>query len=97
MEVIPMSGGFGGLLWQSAAITVPWECYQMTGDTTVLVEHYEAMSRYIDYVKEHSIDKNSGLIVQDRAWGDLCDWLGLEDGKMTNHLFGKLIGATILS
>lgn len=86
MEVIPMSGGFGGLLWQSAAITVPWECYQMTGDTTVLTEHYEAMSRYIDYVKEHSIDKNSGLIVQDRAWGDLCDWLGLEDGKNDKSL-----------
>lgn len=86
MEVIPMSGGFGGLLWQSAAITVPWECYQMTGDTTVLAEHYDAMSRYIDYVKGHSIDKNSGIIVQERAWGDLCDWLGLEDGKNDKSL-----------
>lgn len=86
MEVIPMSGGFGGLLWQSAGITVPWECYQMTGDTTVLAEHYGAMRRYIDYVKEHSIDKTTGIIVQERAWGDLCDWLGLEDGKNDKSL-----------
>lgn len=86
MEVVPMSGGFGGLLWQSAAITVPWECFQMTGDTTVLAEHYDAMRRYIDYFKSHSIDKNTNIIVQDRAWGDLCDWLGLEDEKNDKSL-----------
>lgn len=86
MEVVPMSGGFGGLLWQSAAITVPWECYQMTGDTTVLAEHYHAIRHYIDYVMENSIDKNTGIIVQERAWGDLCDWLGLEDGKNDKSL-----------
>lgn len=85
-EVVPMSGGFGGLLWGSAGITVPWECYQMTADTLILAEHYESMKRYIDYVTNHDIDPSTGIIVQDHQWGDLGDWLGLEYDQMDKSL-----------
>lgn len=85
-EVVPMSGGFGGMLWGSAGITVPWESYQMTADTTVLAEHYESMKRYIDYVTNHDIDPATGLLVQNREWGDLGDWLGLEYDQMDKSL-----------
>lgn len=85
-EVVPMSGGFGGMLWGSAGITVPWESYQMTADTTILAEHYGSMKRYIDYVTNHDIDPATGLLVQNREWGDLGDWLGLEYDQMDKSL-----------
>ncbi|MCM1504985.1 MAG: glycoside hydrolase family 78 protein [Muribaculum sp.] len=85
-EVVPMSGGFGGLLWGSAGITVPWEAYQMTADTTLLAEHYESMRRYIEYVSDHDIDPETGILVQNHEWGDLGDWLGLEYDRMDKSL-----------
>lgn len=39
-DVAPLGVGFGGLLWGSAGITVPWEIYQQYGDEAVLSEHY---------------------------------------------------------
>ena len=86
-DVAPLGGGFGGLLWGSASITVAWESYQQYGDTLMLAEHYDAMSRYMDYVLSKTIDRETGIIVQDRAWGDLGDWLGLEDEKNDKSLF----------
>ncbi len=83
-DVAPIDVGFGGLLWGSAGITVPWECYRQYGDKALLEEHYEAMRRYVLYIKEHAME--GGLLVQSRAWGDLCDWLGLEDGRNDKSL-----------
>lgn len=85
-DIAPLGGGFGGLLWGSAGITVPWECYQQYGDKALLEEHYDAMKRYIHYILNHTIETETNLIVQDRAWGDLCDWLGLEDEKNDKSL-----------
>ncbi|WP_300762628.1 alpha-L-rhamnosidase [uncultured Bacteroides sp.] len=39
-DVVPLGIGFGGLLWGSAGITVPWEIYQQYGDEAVLSEHF---------------------------------------------------------
>lgn len=86
-DVAPLGGGFGGLLWGSASITVAWESYQQYGDKVMLEEHYEAMKRYIDYILCHYIDTATNVIVQERAWGDLGDWLGLEDNKNDKSLF----------
>lgn len=85
-DIAPLGGGFGGFLWGSAGITVPWECFQQYADTALLEEHYEAMKRYISYVQENYIDPNTNLIVQEHAWGDLGDWLGLEDGRNDKSL-----------
>lgn len=85
-DIAPLGGGFGGLLWGSAGITVPWECYQQYGDKVLLNEHYDAMKQYIHHILDKMIDKETGLLVQDRAWGDLGDWLGLEDEKNDKSL-----------
>ena len=85
-DIAPLGGGFGGLLWGSAGITVPWECYQQYGDKRLLNEHYDAMSQYIQYILDKMIEKETGLLVQNRAWGDLGDWLGLEDEKNDKSL-----------
>lgn len=80
-DIAPIGGGFGGLLWGSAGITVPWECWQQYADRNILAEHYESMKAYINYVDSHYFDPETGLLVQERQWSDLGDWLGLEDGK----------------
>lgn len=85
-DIAPLGGGFGGLLWGSAGITVPWECYQQYGDKALLSEHYEAMKQYISCILAKMIDVETNLLVQRRAWGDLCDWLGLEDEKNDKSL-----------
>lgn len=80
-DVAPLGGGFGGLLWGSAGITVPWEVYQQYGDKSLLAEHYEAMCRYVDYVRTKNINSETGVLEQEKVWGNLGDWLGPEDNK----------------
>ena len=70
-DVAPVGGGFGGVLWGSAGITVPWEVYQQYGDVLLLEEHYDAMVAYLDYI-ETTIDKETGITSD----GALGDWLG---------------------
>lgn len=77
-DVAPTGVGFGGFLWGSAGITVPWEYYRQYGDTAVLAEHYPAMRKYMDYIFRETVDPSTGVLVQNRAWGDLGDWLSPE-------------------
>ena len=46
-DIAPIGGGFGGTLWGSVGITVPWEMYLQYGDETVLADMYDNMSAYI--------------------------------------------------
>ena len=77
-DVAPTGVGFGGFLWGSAGITVPWEYYRQYGDPTVLSEHYPAMKKYMDYIFRETIEPSTGVLVQNREWGDLGDWLSPE-------------------
>lgn len=85
-DVAPTGFGFGGFLWGSAGITVPWEYYCQYGDKDVLNEHYPAMQRYIDYVLRETIEPSTDVLVQNRAWGDLGDWLSPEYEKTDKSL-----------
>jgi len=87
-DVAPLGGGFGSFLWGSAGITVAWEAYRQYGDTALLMEHYPAMKRYIDFVLEKYIDPQTQILVQENpdSWTNLGDWLGLEQEKNDNSL-----------
>ena len=82
-DVAPVGGGFGGVLWGSAGITVAWENYMQYNDRRSLSEHYDAMKDYIDFLYRKNIDRESGIFVQDDpgAWGNLGDWLSPEDDR----------------
>ncbi|MGE4587932.1 MAG: family 78 glycoside hydrolase catalytic domain, partial [Mangrovibacterium sp.] len=80
-DVAPLGGGFGGILWGSAGITVAWESYQQYGDEAMLAEHYEAMKNYMDYL-ETRIDPKTGVMNE----GPLGDWLSPEGNKNDNTL-----------
>jgi len=70
-DVAPLGGGFGGLLWGSAGMTLPWEAYLQYGDEGILYEHYDAMATYMDYLSA-TINKETGL----SSDATLGDWLG---------------------
>ena len=59
-DVAPVGGGFGGVLWGSAGVTIPWEAYMQYNDVGLLEEHYEAMAAYVDYLLTTS-NEETGL------------------------------------
>lgn len=80
-DVAPVGGGFGGVLWGSAGITVPWESYLQYNDLNMLTEHYDSMRAYIDYLKAY-IDPVTEILTE----GNLGDWLGPEQERNDNSL-----------
>ena len=76
-DVAPVGGGFGGVLWGSAGIVVPWEVYLQYKDKAILERHYPAMVAYADYL-ETTLDPKTGLSTD----GLLGDWLGPQNGLL---------------
>jgi alpha-L-rhamnosidase len=81
-DVAPMGGGFGGTLWGTAGIVIPWETYLQYGDKAMLAEHYEAMKRYMSFL-DSKVDPANGILNE----GPLGDWLSPEGNKNDNTLF----------
>ena len=77
-DIAPIGNGFGGFLWGSAGMTLPWELYQQYGDTSVLSDHYAAMKKYISYLDTKVTSK--GFLDEATILG-LGDWLGPEYSK----------------
>ena len=80
-DVAPVGGGFGGTLWGSAGITLPWEVYRHYGDLEILKENYESMKRYVEFL-DTKVDSVSGILNE----GPLGDWLSPENGKNDNTM-----------
>jgi alpha-L-rhamnosidase len=80
-DVAPIGGGFGGTLWGSAGIVVPWEVYRQYGDVKILREHYPAMQKYLAYL-DTRIDAGNGVLDD----GPLGDWLSPEGSRNDNTL-----------
>lgn len=83
-DIAPVNGGFGGFLWGSAGIMVAYEAWRQSGRTEILEEHYDAMVRYLDFVANNYIEKETNLFIQSRGWGGLGDWLNLEYNRLDN-------------
>ncbi|GIO14981.1 alpha-L-rhamnosidase [Cohnella xylanilytica] len=58
--------------WGDAGVVIPWTLYLMYGDTRILATHYEAMVRWVDYLRTNSAE----LIRPDYA--NYGDWLSIE-------------------
>jgi len=57
--------------WGDAGVIIPWTMYLMYGDRRILEDHYEAMKRWVEYLKRNS----DGLIRPDYA--NHADWLSI--------------------
>ncbi|MFD2332915.1 glycoside hydrolase family 78 protein [Cohnella sp. GCM10020058] len=58
--------------WGDAGVVIPWTLYLMYGDTRILETHYEAMVRWVAYLRTNS----KGLIRP--AYANYGDWLSIE-------------------
>lgn len=90
-DVAPVGGGFGGILWGSAGITIPWELYQQYDDRDLLVTHYPAMRRYAEYLWSRR-DEGTGILLE----GPLGDWLSPVGQKNDNTLLWEAYHVRVL-
>ncbi|WP_159881714.1 glycoside hydrolase family 78 protein [Paenibacillus puerhi] len=58
--------------WGDAGMVIPWTLYLMYGDMRILSTHYEAMVRWVHYLKANS----DGLVRPDYA--NYGDWLSID-------------------
>ncbi len=68
--------------WMEAGIIVPYQVWQQYGDTRILEDHYESMSKYMDFLEtraENFIQKG----------GFFGDWLGIAvtNTRLTNTAY----------
>ena len=78
----------GGPAWADAMIICPWTIYLCYADKQILADHYDAMKRYVDYLRRHrSLNHIRSHPALPGDWQGYGDWLAL-DGS------GKVDGAT---
>lgn len=68
--------GGGGPAWADAICIIPWVLFRRYGDKRVLQDNFDAMCRYIDFLREDSDD-----LIHPSArhhWQGFGDWLGLD-------------------
>ena len=58
--------------WGDAGVIIPWTLYLMYGDTQVLDRHYEAMVRWVEYLRS-----NSDELVRP-GYANYADWLSID-------------------
>ena len=55
--------------WGAAGVILPWQIYQRYADQRVLVDNFETMKRFVDYMQETATD-----LVPVAGLGDWCDY-----------------------
>ncbi|MEU4247157.1 family 78 glycoside hydrolase catalytic domain [Amycolatopsis sp. NPDC026612] len=66
-------GGSGTAGWGDAGVIVPYTLWQRYGDTGVITEHFDAMVRWVEYLRSTS---GADLIRDHQTYGD---WLNVND------------------
>ncbi|WP_238392486.1 glycoside hydrolase family 78 protein [Paenibacillus antri] len=58
--------------WGDAGVIIPWTLYLMYGDVRILETHYDAMTRWVDYLQANS----DGLVRP--GYANYGDWLSID-------------------
>ena len=73
-DVNPNTMGCGSVpAWADAGVICPWTIYQVYGDRRILERHLPAMTRWVEWCREHS----TGLIRDKDRGNDYGDWLAI--------------------
>jgi alpha-L-rhamnosidase len=88
-DVAPLPGGsglidlrWGAPAWGDAGVIVPWTIYRTYGDTRIVERHYEAMDRWMEYLR----GANPDLIRNNRMGNNYGDWLSPKGDHTPKHL-----------
>ncbi len=63
----------GAPAWGDAGVIIPWTIYQMYGDTAFIEQHYDAMTRWLDYLQR----ANPDLLWTNLLNNNYGDWLSI--------------------
>ncbi len=73
-DVNPNTMGCGSVpAWADAGVICPWTIYQVYGDRRILERHLPAMTRWVEWCRQHS----TGLIRDKDRGNDYGDWLAI--------------------
>ena len=73
-DVSPNTMGANGVpAWGDAGVICPWTIYEVYGDKRILERHLPAMTKWVDYLHQHS---NNLIRERDRG-NDYGDWLSI--------------------
>ncbi len=76
----------GGPAWSDATIICPWTIYLCYGDNQILMDHYESMCRYMNYLKEHASKDCIPSHPDLDFFPGFGDWLALDGGATVQGL-----------
>ena len=62
----------GAAVWGDAATIVPWNMYQAYGDKRILVDQFDSMRRWIDFMRDHAVNDIWNYKLQ------FGDWVALD-------------------
>ncbi|MDO4557727.1 MAG: family 78 glycoside hydrolase catalytic domain [Planctomycetia bacterium] len=69
----PTYSGGGGPAWGGIVVTLPWSMYLHYGDTRILGENFEMITKWLAFLDTHT---ESGILQRFGAvWDYLADWL----------------------
>ncbi|MDL2302451.1 glycoside hydrolase family 78 protein [Lachnospiraceae bacterium OttesenSCG-928-D06] len=71
-NIAPVGGGFGGITYESASFIMIWEIYLQCGDKQIIEKHYDALEKYMSYLKKKGMPGDVFV-------GPLGDWLAQEE------------------
>jgi alpha-L-rhamnosidase len=85
-----VGGMGGGVAWGSAYILIPWWMHHYYGDSRILEEHYPAMKKYLQYLKNlgsKDEDPSEPFIINnfDGYWYSLGEWCAPGQSDCPNH------------
>jgi alpha-L-rhamnosidase len=73
---------WGAPAWGDAGVIVPWTIYRTYGDTRIIERHYDAMTRWMEYLR----GANPDLIRKNRMGNNYGDWLSPKGDHTPKHL-----------
>jgi len=101
-EVIPSVKFFGhedgGPAWSDATIICPWTVYLCYGDREILMDHYDSMQRYLDFISTKASINLIRSHPDSPVYEGYGDWLALDgSGKVDGATPKDLIGTAFLA
>src|SRR5699024_135456 len=77
--------------WSDALIVVAWELYRQTGNVKLLSQHYDAFSRYFDFLESNERQKDAAPLFWEKNCGDWLSYQGTSVAMMGDYYYAYVV------
>lgn len=77
--------------WSDALIVVAWELYRQTGNVKLLSQHYDAFSRYFDFLESNERQKDAAPLFGEKNCGDWLSYQGTSVAMMGDYYYAYVV------